>query len=1352
MRENEILERIIPYVPPYWVRQSFADAGHTLVAREGRIQSAMLFVDISGFTPISEALSRQGREGVEELSSILDRYFTVMSEPVIALGGEVIKFAGDSLIVAFPVQPDGGEAHLGAALSCAMRMQKAMSDLAQVHTSAGTFPLRIRIGMGEGVIYTTTVGDEDRGMQPVFAGRPLTRCMLAENMANAGEIVADAALANRVPGRLDIGEARGTFRLISGAWGMPVLSPIQQPDSLELGTDQAALLISRLAPYLPAQVMERIHQGQRGVYGEYRRVTIMFVRFSKLDYDSEPSIGRILQVHFTTMRNCILRHGGWLNEVDVTPSSGRFVVFFGAPIAHEDDELRAVSCAWEMQQAVADVSVALDGASHVRQCIGISSGPVFVGDVGAPVRRTYTAVGDEVNLASRLSDQAQWGEVVVTSWVRKRTMGRFDFEAMAAVRIKGKTELVPLFALIAPRQVSARDGLLPRLLDRRATVGRSAELSLLREVQGRVWHGESRLALITGEAGVGKSHLIGELARNWMEHGGWVLAADCHQTHNLPYGPWISLLREAVGLHESDSAERIREKLESELTLLSPSLVRQEAIFRQLVGEEAPDFILRLFSSEEWRVRFQGTFTGFFSALAHRQPLLIVFENLHDIDDVSLSLLGELLVQLGNLPLLVCAACRPGYDLGLTEHIDSITHLVLDTLPDGDSFTLVRGLLENVGLSFELASCIVEQGEGNPFYLKELVQTLVGVPDPAAACVQRTLLPESISDLMLAQLDPLGEDFALTMRIAAVVGPLFSFRVLQAAHPVHVTRHDLALRLARLERMHIVRLDHFGDDVRYCFRHAIIQRVVYASLLSSDRERFHRRVGQALQTVYAPDLEPWYELLAEHFFHGRSFRQAIVYAILAGRRAAKAHAVREALAHYNWVDELLSQCDTCLSRCLQGVRLELLQARGNVHYQLVEIPASIADYERAFKIASVLGDLHGQGQILLLLGNIALNQGSYPRAQTYARQAMQRFCALQDHRLAGQALLLLSQVYGSQGSFDHARQYVVQAIDLNGGVGAQDGIARCKGWLGAIQHLTGQRRLALNTIRRAIELGQRLNDPILASSSSLWLAIVLLYRGRWGQALELARQEVQVCRVSGTPLDEAEAKRVLAMVLIQIGAYEEAMEHLDEAMAVFADARWRAGLAYGYWLVGEAVLALGRHEQAAERFHQALNLGRELYAVETIVHAQLGLSKLAAVRQNWKEGERLCVEARARARQASLSSLVVGARLGLARTYLGQEDWPNAQREAAQALDASHQLGGVYDTVQAGVILGQALLRRDYVQRARDRFREAHKMVLQLEETLPEQYARVFADRAWVHALHEYASEEKGLYALLATG
>jgi tetratricopeptide (TPR) repeat protein len=371
----------------------------------------------------------------------------------------------------------------------------------------------------------------------------------------------------------------------------------------------------------------------------------------------------------------------------------------------------------------------------------------------------------------------------------------------------------------------------------------------------------------------------------------------------------------------------------------------------------------------------------------------------------------------------------------------------------------------------------------------------------------------------------------------------------------------------------------------------------------------------------------------------------------------------------------------------------------------------------------------------LRLGGIAIRQADYIHAQTLICQAMQCLSMLDEPHLMARAQLFLSQIAALRGGLEATTYYLSLAAGAQGrGREPDPSDVRIAGvyqeWLGTVFVMDR----SLPALAPDGELGGRSADDL---ECLLWLAEVAVQRGTWGEALGLLRRSMALGWARGTRLDVADAKRVLAWLLMHAGAYQEANDYIDEALATFAEASWTTGLADGYWLAGEILLALGRLELAAERFDQALRLGKETHTVPAVVRAQIGLGKLAAARAQWQEGKRWCTEARARAAWAKLGPCAVSARLGLARAYLNGHEWQLARGQAKQALDLGCQLGFPSGVLDAAWMLGEALLGLGQIECAQGYFRQAYDVAVQLAGTLPLHYAGTFWSRPSIESLRD---------------
>jgi tetratricopeptide (TPR) repeat protein len=283
----------------------------------------------------------------------------------------------------------------------------------------------------------------------------------------------------------------------------------------------------------------------------------------------------------------------------------------------------------------------------------------------------------------------------------------------------------------------------------------------------------------------------------------------------------------------------------------------------------------------------------------------------------------------------------------------------------------------------------------------------------------------------------------------------------------------------------------------------------------------------------------------------------------------------------------------------------------------------------------------------------------------------------------------------------------------------------------------------MEALNRAIELGRRVGAQGVVAPALSTLAQVFLSRGRWGRAVQSSRQALEISHTLRSPLAKADAQRVLALVYMHVGAIDEAQRLVGEALSTLASAEWRVELASAFWIAGEVCFVQGRYEDARQRFENALALGRESGTVEAIVYGQLGLGKLSVAEANWAYGQRLCTEARARARRASLESGVVAARLGMTRVHVARQDWRRAQYEAMQAYDASTRLRCPYEVSQAAALLGEALLGLGQPSRSHRFFSEASAIIERLASTLPQSMAAAFLEQSYARGVQSRVDERR---------
>jgi class 3 adenylate cyclase len=585
---QSVREVLSTYLPRYLVSAINEDPTPGRVSG-GFKYGAVLFADVSGFTPMSEKLSVLGKEGAEEVTGIVNDYFTAMLDINDSYRGDLLKFGGDALLIFFE-----GELGPNQALATGLAMQKAMHRFTQVKTSQGVFPLRMKIGMACGSIFLANLGTP-ASMDHAVMGNTLSKMAGAEHHASPGEIVVDdnvrqatLKFANYSP-------------VVEGYWKLEELKKSEKParrsrsavtsDTPGMGYDAALLfqamvrnteVITGLRPYVPEELFSRIINDPQRIpaYGSHRPVTVTFTNFLGIDEIIEnlgpayqDSITAILNRHFVTMSEVITRFGGTVNRLDAYSVGHRILALFGALQAHEDDPQRAVSAALEMNKALADVNLETEKIladipeyrdkvhpAPLKQRVGVNSGFVFAGNTGSKTRREYTVMGDQVNLTARLMGIAQEGEVLIGHSTARQAEELFILDEKEPVKVKGKTAPVQNYGVVG---VKERTHWKTRLASS-PIVGRDKELELGRASVDSALEGEACVLVISGVSGLGKTRLAEELAWYGDSKGMDLLVGTClSYGKTMTYHPWAEVLRELFGISLTDQGQDTSARIEA---------------------------------------------------------------------------------------------------------------------------------------------------------------------------------------------------------------------------------------------------------------------------------------------------------------------------------------------------------------------------------------------------------------------------------------------------------------------------------------------------------------------------------------------------------------------------------------------------------------------------------------------------------------------------------------------------------------------------------------------------------------------------------------------------------------------
>jgi class 3 adenylate cyclase/tetratricopeptide (TPR) repeat protein len=712
---------------------------------------------------------------------------------------------------------------------------------------------------------------------------------------------------------------------------------------------------------------KRILHERQTISGERRTVTVLFI-----DAAGSTAIGERLdpeelydltQDILQRMMDAVYTYEGHVAHF----RGDGIMAIFGAPIAHEDSARRAVSAALEMQRALGECAIVIEGRLGVELSfrVGLNTGRVVVGHIGDDLAMEFTAMGDTVNLAARMEGAAAPGAVYVTADTYRAVRDYFELEPVGQLSLKGKQEPVQTYKILNERairtrfEVAAERGLTPY-------VGRQQELDLLRRDLERVKDGRGQVALISGEAGIGKSRLLLEFRRSAQDEVSWLEGQCISYGKHIPYRPIIDFVKDAFQIEESDSEARIIQRVYEATANWNQAAHAAVPYLKALLSVDPGDPNL---SRMDPRDRRAGIFDGLQALLLQKsddRPLVVVVEDLHWADEQSEAVLKALVDFIATAKVLLILTYRPDYahSLGARSFFNQIA---LGDLTSGERLILAGNILQQARLPQEVATIITAKGEGNPFYIEEVTKSLVeagilqeqegnyALVEP----LQRVQVPDTIQEVILSRIDRLDGEAKAALQLASVIGRRFTARLLDSISDLE---NELDAVLAELKDLELIYQESRYPELAYMFKHALTQDVAYQTLLRKQRRSLHRLIGAAIEELYADRLSEQFEMLAHHYDEGELRDEALIYLVKAGDKAAAAYANQDALDYYG---RALGVCESPGSSALETIA-QVARRRGVVNLSIADFEAAIADFTRVRDTARTLKDERLESMALFL--------------------------------------------------------------------------------------------------------------------------------------------------------------------------------------------------------------------------------------------------------------------------------------------------------------------------------------------------------------------------------------------------
>ena len=1153
---RDSVDRLRPYVAGLvldWLHD-------TPNVRHRRIRGSLAFVDISGFTALTERLAAKGKVGAEEMRELLDATFVALLARAYCYGASLVKWGGDAVLLLFEDAD-----HAAQACRAADEMRRTMRTAGRLKTSVGQVQLRMSVGIDSGEFDFFLTGTSHREL--LIAGPAASNTAVMEQTASAGEIVVSEATAKLIPASC-VGDVKGSGRLLRKAPYADQRSRFWiRHDDVDPGDA------------LEPEIRDRLRTGNDD--SEHRQVAIAFVEVSGvddlLDRQGPGAVAAALDNLITLVQDECNRHRVTMWDTDISVDGFKIMLIAGAPrgTGHDEDGLiRATRAILDRHHG------------PVRLRIGVNRGRVFTGVFGPRFRRTWAVNGDAVNLAARVMGKAAPGQLLATDATLERVASAAGTEAVEPFAVKGKSEPVRahLIASVGPS----------RTQDDNATpfVGRADELAQLTSYADAARRGHGIGVVVRGDAGIGKTrvvdHFCATLDGAWAVHRGF---GDDYESAT-PYFVTSNLLRNVLGLAWDAPDDAVVRRLNR----AAPRLKSWMPLLLAAFGVDADDNETTAAVREEFRGAKIGALVVDLLATLLPGPSMLVIEDVHSADAVSRDVIARITAAAAQRPWLVVIVGRTA------PAAAGESDIVIGPLPDADASALVvRGGGE--GLAPHVVRSIVGRAQGNPLFLRELTRAAVRAGDED--------LPETLEELLAAEVDDLAPVQRQLVRVASVLGQRVDADLLAEL-----------LDGETIEPSTWSDLDRFfttdGNGER-AFRTKLLRDAAYEGLPFRRRMELHGRAATAIATRAAGRESDVAESLSLHTSAAGQYDDAWRYSLLAGESARAVHAHTEALVFFGRARAAARRLPDIEAENLAS----LLENIGNAHARLAELQPALTAYQEARRRAMspvlrsrvalsaglAVERAGARARAARWLGLAQREADAAGLTELAARirveRAFLRFttghdaeaAALCDHAIAqaeaagaddvvGRALHLLDLIdlRAGRGSDEQRVRRALALFERCGDLSRQAGL-----WnhLGLAAYYRGDWGSALAHYREAQAAHERSGDEWSAAIASANIGEILVDQGRLDEAEPLVTEALRVWRASGTSSDIGFGAALLGRLAGRRGRHADALALLGEAAAAYAAKDERAELTDVELRHAEVMLLRGASRQALDHVDAA---------------------------------------------------------------------------------------------------------------------------------------------------------------------
>jgi len=746
--------------------------------------------------------------------------------------------------------------------------------------------------------------------------------------------------------------------------------------------NQENKIVELYKPYVPEAVTSRILEGKDSLPSERREVTVVFVDitdFTKLADKMDPEeADNIIKKIFKPIVDIVYKYGGTINKF----MGDGIMILFGASSSHEDDPERAVRASAEIQESLKRNGTIKVGKRKriLKMRIGINTGLCIAGEIGSPLRKEFTVIGDTVNLASRLQTASKPGKILISNNVFQRVKDIFIFSFARKIKVKGKKNLITVYYLKGEKK--SVDFLKEKKIKYSPFVGRKRELKILEESLKNTYQSKGEIIEINGELGVGKSRLILELFKSGFTEKCNVLFANCTSWDKLkPYHPLREIFSKIFAIKDNDDFKEIERKIEDKIRKIDSSLLFASSYFLKLFTSEIKSTEEIVAQSKEEHDLFIRMIKKLLLSFSFKKTLILIVEDMQWIDEASAEFFSEFSKDIGEYPILLIYTVRESLKKKII--VSGAKRIKLLPLNNSQSEELIKSLIKQSNIYKMIKDKIIFATKRNPLFIEEVIREikekkLSVEKDKGELGNYRGIfagfqIPDTVQSIARARIDLLPMGLKEILYQASAFGQFFNVGILEKVTNLGMDRVQECLKYLKEKEFIIEVKRNIESEDNFTFSHSLIQEVAYNSLLFKDRKNLHNQIGSAIEEIYSSNISGKIEELAYHFRNSNDKEKAVFYLGKAGDKAQSIYAFTSAI---NYFKDCIKYSDTI------KVDKKKLSIFANIYNKLAFSQSIIGErkdaennFKKALKYSKKVENKDIESLVLMNIGNFYGDMG-----------------------------------------------------------------------------------------------------------------------------------------------------------------------------------------------------------------------------------------------------------------------------------------------------------------------------------------------------------------------------------------